>query len=79
MFVGVDTGGTFTDFFVVDEVDGEVRLRSHKVLSTPDAPEQVFVIFIRDNVLIIVLLILSKNWSFLESLFLQMEQTEAAS
>lgn len=32
--VGVDTGGTFTDFVVVR--DGEVRV--HKVLSTPDDP-----------------------------------------
>jgi len=34
--LGVDTGGTFTDF-VVDEGG---RLRVHKVLSTPHAPEQ---------------------------------------
>lgn len=36
MRVGVDTGGTFTDIVVLD--DG--RLRTHKVLSTPAAPEQ---------------------------------------
>jgi len=37
MLLGVDTGGTFTDFVLLDE-DG--RLRIHKVLSTPDAPER---------------------------------------
>jgi N-methylhydantoinase A len=36
MLLGVDTGGTFTDFVYFD---GE-RLRVHKVLSTPDAPER---------------------------------------
>ncbi|ORU89471.1 MAG: hydantoinase [Cycloclasticus sp. symbiont of Poecilosclerida sp. M] len=36
MLLGVDTGGTFTDFVVV--IDGQVRI--HKVLSTPKAPEQ---------------------------------------
>ncbi|MCB1747191.1 MAG: hydantoinase/oxoprolinase family protein, partial [Gammaproteobacteria bacterium] len=34
--IGIDTGGTFTDFVVV--ADG--RLRVHKELSTPAAPEQ---------------------------------------
>ena len=34
LLVGVDTGGTFTDFVLVQ--DGEVRV--HKVLSTPDDP-----------------------------------------
>ena len=36
VWVGVDTGGTFTDFAVL--VDG--RLITHKVLSTPEAPER---------------------------------------
>ncbi len=36
MFLGVDTGGTFTDFVWWD---GE-QLHIHKVLSTPDAPER---------------------------------------
>jgi len=36
MFLGVDTGGTFTDFVLFD---GQV-LRFHKVLSTPDDPSQ---------------------------------------
>lgn len=34
--LGVDTGGTFTDFVLLD--NGELRI--HKVLSTPEAPEQ---------------------------------------
>ncbi len=35
-YLGVDTGGTFTDFVYVD---GD-NIRIHKVLSTPDAPER---------------------------------------
>ena len=35
-WLGVDTGGTFTDFVLIG--DGEPRI--HKVLSTPTAPEQ---------------------------------------
>ncbi len=36
MILGVDTGGTFTDFVLWDGT----RLKIHKVLSTPDAPER---------------------------------------
>ena len=36
MLLGVDTGGTFTDFVLVDSG----QLRVHKVLSTPEAPER---------------------------------------
>ncbi|MCC6301681.1 MAG: hydantoinase/oxoprolinase family protein [Gammaproteobacteria bacterium] len=36
-FVGIDTGGTFTDFVCLTP-DGALRI--HKVLSTPRAPEQ---------------------------------------
>ncbi|MGB7932695.1 MAG: hydantoinase/oxoprolinase family protein, partial [Gammaproteobacteria bacterium] len=36
MWLGIDTGGTFTDFVLFDEQ----TLRVHKVLSTPQAPEQ---------------------------------------
>ncbi|PCJ47289.1 MAG: hydantoinase [Moraxellaceae bacterium] len=36
MALGVDTGGTFTDFVLLDH--GSLRI--HKVLSTPKAPEQ---------------------------------------
>ncbi len=36
MLLGVDTGGTFTDFVLL--ADGEVRI--HKLLSTPAAPER---------------------------------------
>lgn len=43
-FLGVDTGGTFTDFVLYD---GD-RLRVHKVLSTPDAPERAILQGIRD-------------------------------
>ena len=39
MLLGVDTGGTFTDFVFSDGV----VLRTHKVLSTPHAPEQAIV------------------------------------
>ncbi|MEZ5541495.1 MAG: hydantoinase/oxoprolinase family protein [Pseudomonadota bacterium] len=35
-WLGIDTGGTFTDFVLFDGV----RLRVHKVLSTPAAPER---------------------------------------
>lgn len=36
MFLGVDTGGTFTDFVLFTGTE----MRIHKVLSTPKAPEQ---------------------------------------
>jgi N-methylhydantoinase A len=36
-WLGVDTGGTFTDFVLWAETEG---VRIHKVLSTPSAPEQ---------------------------------------
>jgi len=36
MLLGIDTGGTFTDFVLVSEQG----MRIHKVLSTPHAPEQ---------------------------------------
>ena len=45
MFLGVDTGGTFTDFVLLDDSG---RLRIHKVLSTPAAPEQSILQGIRD-------------------------------
>ncbi len=43
-FLGVDTGGTFTDFIYFD---GQ-HLRIHKVLSTPAAPERAILAGIRD-------------------------------
>ncbi len=43
-FLGIDTGGTFTDFVYYD---GR-RLRVHKVLSTPAAPDQAILRGIRD-------------------------------
>ncbi len=44
MLLGVDTGGTFTDFVLCD---GD-RLEIHKVLSTPHAPEQAILQGIRE-------------------------------
>lgn len=43
-FLGIDTGGTFTDFVLV--AGGVVRV--HKVLSTPDAPERAILRGIRE-------------------------------
>jgi N-methylhydantoinase A len=43
--LGVDTGGTFTDF-VWQGPDGELRI--HKVLSTPEAPERAILQGIRE-------------------------------
>jgi len=37
-FLGVDTGGTFTDFILFDDTSNSIRI--HKVLSTPKAPEK---------------------------------------
>ena len=37
-FLGVDTGGTFTDFILFDDESRSIRI--HKVLSTPDSPER---------------------------------------
>ncbi len=37
-FLGVDTGGTFTDFILFDDQLKSIRI--HKVLSTPQAPEK---------------------------------------
>lgn len=39
MFLGVDTGGTFTDFVLFD---GQ-HLTVHKVLSTPDSPDKAII------------------------------------
>ena len=36
-YLGVDTGGTFTDFILFDDVSRSVRIQ--KVLSTPQSPE----------------------------------------
>jgi len=44
MLLGIDTGGTFTDFVLLTEQG----LRVHKVLSTPDAPEQAILKGIRE-------------------------------
>ena len=42
--VGIDTGGTFTDFIVLDSTG----IRAHKVLSTPDAPERAILQGLRE-------------------------------
>ncbi len=44
ILIGIDTGGTFTDFVLVTE-EG---VRAHKTLSTPDAPEQAIVSGLRE-------------------------------
>jgi N-methylhydantoinase A len=44
MWLGIDTGGTFTDFVLFDGRG----LRVHKVLSTPQAPEQAILQGVRD-------------------------------
>lgn len=44
MILGIDTGGTFTDFVLLR--DGKLRI--HKVLSTPAAPEQAIVQGLRE-------------------------------
>lgn len=44
MILGIDTGGTFTDFVLLD---GD-SLRVHKVLSTPEAPERAILQGIRE-------------------------------
>jgi len=50
MILGVDTGGTFTDFVLLRSVNNEedVQLRTHKVLSTPHAPEEAILQGIRE-------------------------------
>lgn len=47
MFVGIDTGGTFTDFVAWDSSFAG-GLRVHKVLSTPEAPERAILQGLRD-------------------------------
>ncbi len=42
--IGIDTGGTFTDFVLVEQGG----LRVHKVLSTPEAPERAILQGVRD-------------------------------
>ncbi len=45
MWLGIDTGGTFTDFVLLDD---RGALRIHKVLSTPAAPEEAILQGLRD-------------------------------
>ncbi|WP_029006135.1 hydantoinase/oxoprolinase family protein [Azorhizobium doebereinerae] len=44
--IGVDVGGTFTDFTLLNETDGEVKF--HKVSSTPSDPSDAILIGIRE-------------------------------
>ena len=44
MLLGIDTGGTFTDFFYYDGKSVKI----HKVLSTPDSPERAILQGIRE-------------------------------
>jgi N-methylhydantoinase A len=44
--VGVDVGGTFTDFFAFDEASDRIVL--HKVPSTPDKPAEAVIIGLRE-------------------------------
>src|SRR5690606_8223185 len=39
--IGVDIGGTFTDLALVDDRNG--RIFTHKLLTTPDSPEQAVI------------------------------------
>ncbi|MFV9615451.1 MAG: hydantoinase/oxoprolinase family protein [Gammaproteobacteria bacterium] len=45
-FLGVDTGGTFTDFILFDDESKSIRI--HKVLSTPKSPEMAILQGIAD-------------------------------
>ena len=47
VLLGIDAGGTFTDFICV-EIGDDVCLRIHKTLSTPKAPEQAILQGIED-------------------------------
>lgn len=44
IYLGVDTGGTFTDFVLIRDN----RFHTHKVLSTPHAPEQAILTGLKD-------------------------------
>lgn len=48
MILGVDAGGTFTDFVLLITLDGKTTLKIHKVLSTPSAPEAAILRGIRE-------------------------------
>jgi N-methylhydantoinase A len=46
--LGVDAGGTFTDFVLIQNSDGKPGFRTHKVMSTPADPEQAILTGIRE-------------------------------
>ncbi len=45
-YLGIDAGGTFTDFCLV-EVGPQVTIKTHKTMSTPAAPEKAIIAGIR--------------------------------
>ena len=47
LLLGIDAGGTFTDFVLV-QVEPKVTIRVHKTLSTPHAPERAILQGLRD-------------------------------
>lgn len=47
MRIGIDIGGTFTDFVLFDETSGQFH--TYKLLSTPAAPEKAVLAGLRDN------------------------------
>lgn len=48
MILGIDTGGTFTDFVLLTQQDQNCHFQIHKVLSTPDSPERAILQGIRE-------------------------------
>lgn len=46
--LGVDTGGTFTDFVLLSGEGADAAIRIHKLLSTPAAPEQAILQGVED-------------------------------
>lgn len=48
MYLGVDTGGTFTDFVLIDSDNRAAPVRTHKILSTPAAPEKAILQGLRE-------------------------------
>ena len=46
--IGVDVGGTFTDFYASERATG--RIVSHKVASTPDNPAEAILLGLNDLV-----------------------------
>ena len=45
--IGVDIGGTFTDFIIYDEIGNTVTI--DKITTTPDSPERAVIDVIKKN------------------------------